>query len=258
MKHKELSKRHSIHVFLICGMMCLFLLTVAVNGYPNTHAYVAVGGSWIDKTDPIKSSAILTRTLGSSFAEADMSAGTLKTYAYTSTLLAIPGFRGVDVNASASFDDNFTIQGLPAGVNWIEASLHITGRIFSPGGGSANSFSGYDIDFGPGADEKIFGNTSADKPIDVTLTQTYFVSSFDPFRVQGSLQSYAHGWDGNNPFSDFSNTAILSFALPDGTTITSEGGFYQSASSTVPEPATMLLLGIGLVGLAGTRRRMSI
>ncbi|MBI5237033.1 MAG: PEP-CTERM sorting domain-containing protein, partial [Deltaproteobacteria bacterium] len=45
------------------------------------------------------------------------------------------------------------------------------------------------------------------------------------------------------------------FDLPSGTSITSDGGYTQTAQSSVPEPSTLLLLGSGMAGFAMTRIR---
>ncbi|MBI5196004.1 MAG: PEP-CTERM sorting domain-containing protein, partial [Nitrospirae bacterium] len=53
--------------------------------------------------------------------------------------------------------------------------------------------------------------------------------------------------------SDFFNTAAISFNLPPGTWITSDGGYTQGGQAPVPEPSTLLLLGSGIMGFAAMR-----
>jgi hypothetical protein len=58
---------------------------------------------------------------------------------------------------------------------------------------------------------------------------------------------------------DFTNTARLSFTLPAGVRFTSDSGVFLTEASappsTVPEPATLILIGLGMAGLGGSRRR---
>ena len=60
---------------------------------------------------------------------------------------------------------------------------------------------------------------------------------------------------------DYANTATFGFgALPNGLSWTSESGVFLSAISsgpgpTIPEPGTLALLGLGMAGMAGLRRR---
>jgi hypothetical protein len=93
-----------------------------------------------------------------------------------------------------------------------------------------------------------------------TLVQpgTYPVSESSTFNVafsgnQGTQLTFVMSLYGVGGVSlDFFSTAQISFDLPPGTSITSDGGFVQSAS--VPEPSTIVLVLSGLpIIVAGLR-----
>lgn len=56
---------------------------------------------------------------------------------------------------------------------------------------------------------------------------------------------------------DFYNSAHFGITVPTGATLQAASGAVYSAAATVPEPSTWLLLGAGLAGLVGMRKRFA-
>jgi hypothetical protein len=240
-----MSNVRTIRFFRIFGVMCIFILIIISNAYPNT---ISISDAIVKDSDGVhidhhegvpSSSANLVTSVATAKVNVDLAAGTLKTFVDTSTQNVNP-YRGAEVSAYGSLEDNFTFHGNSP--LWLTANINVTGSLYRDPGISNNFWCGFYLDFGDGLSGELVSSVDAGSlQINTVVSKNYYVTPGTPFRVYASISSYGYGWDNGDVSVDFFNTATLSFILPKGTSITSEGGFSQT-NAPVPLPALLLLL----------------
>lgn len=135
---------------------------------------------------------------------------------------------------------------------------HFNNPIFS-GTAASEAFLNISMDFSdPGGLSNVFDFTFA---IDETPNAPGPPASDDRISIPGAHQSQIFEYAGIVytfeflGFGDSADHLISSFTSPEGTTNATELWGKITASNPVPEPGTMLLLGVGLLGAANVARR---
>jgi hypothetical protein len=205
--------------------------------------------------------------------EANAAAGTLKGYAH-----AVNGHIGLtpgdEVWATGYIRDSFTLHGPSSGAPVsITVTFTLDGTL-SGSGGPPQSIESQEnawvqSQFTVGSNNDVFslwartetqmgdswvnGGGAFSMPVHRQTSFALAIVTGSPFDVYYSLGA-GGGWayGGSGGTSAFGSTGAISFALPAGTSITSEGGYAQTA---VPLPPTLLLLGPGIIGLVGLKRK---
>lgn len=204
---------------------------------------------------------------------ADAAAGQLRAFADAVNGNIAAGLGGDEAWALGHVSDSFTLNGPASGTPVsITARFTVDGTLSGTGGDPQTLESQENAFFATQftilshndtysrwartetemSDSWLQGGGSFNVPIHRETTFDLDIVAGVPFDIYYALDArggWAYGGSGGQ--SDFGATGALSFDLPFGTTINSDGGFSQS---NIPEPAASVLIGSSLFAAALRRR----
>jgi hypothetical protein len=170
------------------------------------------------------------------------------------------GSYGMEAKIDGNFSFNSVAAGMTIGVHF-DADGTITLPAIDAEGDPVAAAAEVLASAAGGASGKTFdevalsGGVAGTTPVHLTTDFSFVV---DPNNLSPELAFDLRLSGGNGAALDFSHTAQVTFDLPPGVTVTSDGGFFQSGEpSSVPEPSSLALLAVGVVtaGLTAARRR---
>lgn len=237
------------------AFVAIVLSPVAAHAYlisVDARAGVRGGAGEIDAfaelDGPVSKLVQANSSEASAFAEADLGARTVRTFNTSTT----EGFS----DAYAEFSDIYFITGVADDILSVDIGMSVSfegavetdGLNFNAGRllGRAGQFQ-VDTPFTTGGTFATGGIQTFDRLIGGGFNRIDILMLIDSIALFGAGTV------------NFSGTGSVDFDLsflPAGASLVSQSGFTVNAATTVPEPGTLTLLGIGLLGFAISRRRV--